>query len=152
MSWPGFSSSDAPSSRAGALTRGSSAAADATTTRAVPRGERVQRPRARRRHADVRRQPAIRIDFVRRDTAGPRARPRRRTALRAREEEGDVRARLLEIAVLRHDVQHDAVRTRLRGAGDEQRLRGRRQTRHDARRHVHPAAGDGGLENGAEVE
>ena len=70
----------------------------------------------------------------------------------AAEEERHVGDRLLEIAVARHDVQHDAVRQLVGGAGDEQRLGGRRQPGDRAGGHVHAAAGDGGLQQGAKVE
>ena len=83
MSWPGLSSIDAPSSRSGALTRGSSAAADATITRAVPRGQRVERPGARGGDADVRRHARDTDRLRATETAGPRARRRGPTALRA---------------------------------------------------------------------
>ena len=94
MSWPGFRSSDAARSRSGAVTRGSSAAADATTTRAVPVRDRVQRPRAGRRHADVRRQAAVRIDLVRRKRQHRPLGRRRRQAFERGEEEADVGDRL----------------------------------------------------------
>ena len=59
---------------------------------------------------------------------------------------------LLEVAVARHDVEHDAVRLRVRRGGDKQRLGRRREARHRARRHVHAAARDRGLENRAKVQ
>ena len=153
MSWPGFSSSDAPSSRSGALTRGSSAAADATTTRAVPRAMRVQRPGARRGHADVRRQAAVRIDLVRgkRQHRAFRRRPReplergeeerrrRRPSARGRRRSARRTARRRAAAPCAAPATYSALAD---GVRPETAARG----------HVHPAARDGGLEQRAKVE
>ena len=94
-------------------------------------GDGVKRPGARRRHADVRRQAAVRIDLVRgkRQDRAIRRRPAR--ALRApRRKNADVGDGLLEIGVARDDVQHDAVRQRVRGRRDVQRFGRRRQAGH----------------------
>ena len=151
MSSPGLRSSDAASRRAGGVTRGSSAAADATTTRAAP----VAIACSARARADATpkcgaspRYGSTSCDGKRKDHAlrGGLGQPFER-----RHEEPDVAGRLLEVAVARHDVEHDAVRQRLGGPGDQQRLRRRREPGH-ARGRVHPAARDGGLQKGAKVE
>ena len=115
--------------------------------------DRVQRARAHRRDADVRRQAAIGIDFVRRKRQHRALDRRGRAALRAPPgRTRRPRTVCLEVAVARHDVEHDAVRLRVRRGGDEQRLRGRREAGDRARRGIHPAAGDGGLQDGAKVQ
>ena len=63
MSSPGLSSSDAATSVPGSGSRGSSAAADATTIRAWPVASAVQGTGAGRRHVEVRQQAAIGVDF-----------------------------------------------------------------------------------------
>jgi hypothetical protein len=105
----------------------------------------MQHPRARRRHADVRREPAVRVDFVRRVREDGELDPGRRQPFERRQEEGDVAARFLEIAIAGKHIENDCVRPRMRRARNEQRFGRRRQTRHDARGHIHPAARDGGL-------
>ena len=92
--------------------------------------DRVQRARPHRRDADVGRQAAIRIDFVRRKGQDRALNRRRRQPFERREEKRHVRAGFLEIAVARHDVEHDAVRLRVGGRGHEQRFRGRGQPGH----------------------
>ena len=75
-----------------------------------PSGDGVQRPGARRGDADVRRQTAIGIDLVRGKRQDGAIRAFRRETLERGHEEADVRDRLFEFAIARHDVQHDAVR------------------------------------------
>ena len=117
-----------------------------------PARDRVQRAGADRRHADVRLQAAIRVDFVRWKRQDRALGRRVGEALEGREEERDVGARLFELGIARHDVEHDAGRHRLRRGGDIQRLRRSREPRHDARRDIHPAARGGGLEHGPQVQ
>ena len=59
MSTPGARSTDADASWAGGTSRGSSAGAEITTTRASPGDDLGQRPRARGGDLQVRRQAAI---------------------------------------------------------------------------------------------
>ena len=85
--------------------------------------QRVQRHRPDRRDADVRRHPAIGIDLVRRHRQDRAVDGRRRQSLERRQEEPDIRDRGVQVAVARHDVQHDAVGQRVGRRRDEQRLR-----------------------------
>ena len=112
----------------------------------------VQRAGPRGGDADVRREAAIRIDLVRRKRQHRPLGRHRGQPFERGEKERDVGDRLLEVAVARHDVEHHPVRPRLRRRGHEQRVRGLGETRHDARRDIHSAAHDGGLQNGAKVE
>ncbi|PYR09385.1 MAG: hypothetical protein DMF99_15570 [Acidobacteria bacterium] len=112
----------------------------------------VQRAGPRGGDADVRREAAIRIDLVRRKRQHRPLGRHRRQPFERGEKERDVGDRLLEVAVARHDVEHHPMRPRLRRRGHEQRVRGLGETRHDARRDIHSAAHDGGLQNGAKVE
>ncbi len=114
--------------------------------------DRVQGARPHRRDADVGRQAAIRIDFVRRKGQDRALNRCRRQSFQRREEKRHVRAGFLEIAVARHDVEHDAFGLRVGGRGHEQGFGGRGQTGHASRRGVHAAAGDGGLQDGAKVQ
>ena len=132
ISWPGRRSMDgAQAARSGALTRGSSAAADATTTRAVPlraRAARGRAPRSRRHAAPA----AVRIDLMRgKRQHGPLGAPSR-TVLRAPTGRSARRRRPARGRRRRHDVQHDAARAAHARRRDEQRLCGRRQARHCA--------------------
>ena len=140
------------SSRAGAVTRGSSAAADATTTRAVPVADRMQRPRARGRHAEVRRQAAIRIDLHATETAAPPLAAASRALRAPRGRTRRRRRQLLEVGVGRHDVRTRlaaaprAAATASAFAAGVSPLTRSRPGRSSA------AAGDGRLEQGAKVE
>ena len=130
MSCPGFRSIDAPSSASRRADRGRSAAAEATTTRAVPAASAC----SARARADV--TPTCgampRYGSTSCDGNGSTARSAAavRQAFERREEEAHVGDGLFEVAVAGHDVQHDAVRQRVRGRRHEQRLRRRRQARH----------------------
>ena len=152
MSWPGLRSSAAPSSRA--------RRADSRQQRRRRRHHHprragaggVKRAGPDRRHADVRRQPAVGIDFVRGERQNGQLGGGAGQPFHRREEEGDVLDRLLDVAVAGHHVPDHAARQAVRGGGHVQRLRGRREAGDDAGGHVHPAAGDGGLQEPAEIE
>ena len=101
---------------------------------------------------DVRRQSAVRIDFVRRIRQDGALDADRRESFDGGEKKCHVGAGLLEIAVARHDEKDDARWSRLGRTRDEERLRRRRQTGDEACRNVHAAAGDGRFQKGAEVE
>ena len=119
---PASDRSTALSSAPGALTRGSSAAADATTTRAGAAGERVQRPGAGRRDADVRRHAAIRIDLVRRKRQDGRG-PTRSDRPSSADRKNGRRRRPARGRRRRHHVQHHAVRRAVRPRRHVQRFR-----------------------------
>ena len=152
MSCPGLSSSDALSSRSGELTRGSSAAAEATTTRAVPLRDRVtapaRAPTSRRSAAPGRDTDRLRAT----ETAGPRDRPPTDDSLRARP--GRSRRR----AALPRGRRRSARRTGRRRAAAPARRRRRTapsptgSARDRARGRIHAAARDGGFQNGAKVQ
>ena len=152
MSCPGLSSSAAASRRSGAVTRGSKAAADAITMRAVPSSDGVQGACSSRCHPDVRRQSAIGIDLVRGKGEHCVFQSGLRQAFERRQEERHVGAGLLEIGIGRHDAQDDSLRARLRRAGHVQRLRRRRQARDGARGRSHPAPRNRGLERRPQVQ
>ena len=100
----------------------------------------------------MRQHAAVRIDFMRRERQHRLLRRRVRQSLESSQKEAGVADHLLEIAVGRHDVQHRALRPRVRGGSDEQRLGRRGETRHHSRRDIEPAAGDCRLEEGAKVQ
>ena len=97
-------------------------------------------------------QAAIRVDFMRwkrQDCTFCRSRSE---AVERGQEEGDIRAGPLEIAVAGHDVEYDAVRPGLSSRRNEQRLRRLGEPRYGARRYIHAAARHGGLQDGTKVE
>ena len=108
ISWPGASVTDVRRRAVGRADAAAAApAADAITSRALPGRKRVQRPRARRRDVEVRRQAAVRIDLVRREAAAPRARPRRRTEPSSAARKNRASAcHPLDVGVSRDDHQH----------------------------------------------
>ncbi len=59
---------------------------------------------------------------------------------------------LLEVAVAWDDVEHDAARHRVGGGGDEERLGWSVEAGERLGRRVHAAAGDGFLQEGADVQ
>jgi hypothetical protein len=96
---------EARRSREGGLTRGSSAAAEATISRAVPVAARVQGAGPRGRHAKVRCHSPVGIDLERRERQNRApdvavGRPFERS-----EEESGIGRQLLDIAVGGHDDQ-----------------------------------------------
>jgi len=68
------------------------------------------------------------------------------------DKEADVGNGLLEVAVTRHDVQNNAARQRLGGAGDVQGFGRRGEARHRARGRGHAAPRDRGLEERAKIK
>ena len=89
--------------------------------------QRMERPRARRGDADVRRQSAIRVDLMRGKRQHRPIRGGGGKSLQGRQKEAHIADGLLEVAVAWHDVQDNPVRHRVRCACDEQGLGGRRQ-------------------------
>ena len=67
-------------------------------------------------------------------------------------EERDIVAGFFEIAVARHDIQHDARWLRVGRRRHEQGLCRRREAGDRRRGSIHSAAGDGGLEGGAKIQ
>ena len=122
--------------RSGALSRGSSAAAEAMTSRAVPvlsacsaraRAEAMSKCGARPRYG---------IDFVRRERQDRRARPRRPTGLRARRGRSGRPTVSCSTSASVGTTRSD--RPARRGGRGEQRLGRRRQARTPAGR-AHPS-------------
>ncbi len=97
-------------------------------------------------------QAAIRIDFMRRKRQDCTFCRSRSEAVERGQEERDIRAGLVEVAVGGHDVEHDAVRPSLSRRRDEQRFRRFGEPRYGARRYIHAAARHGGLQDGTKVE
>ena len=95
-------------------------------TRRAGRGG-VQRASARRRHAEMRRHAAIRIDLQRRQRKNGPFDVGGRRAFERRIEEAGVRGHLLDVLVRRHDEQRDAGGGASRDSG-RKRLCRRRQT------------------------
>jgi len=112
----------------------------------------MQRAGACRGDTHVRRQAAVRIDFVGGKRQHRPVHRRRAQPFQRAEKELDITDRLIDVAVARNDVEDHRMRLSVRGSGDKKRLCGRRQARHRARRHIHSAADDSGFEDGAQVE
>ena len=114
--------------------RGIKAEADATTTRAVPGTDAVQRPRAHGRHANVRRQP--RTDPLRAtgtaEWPGLAAAPDSPSIAATKNATSSTACSMIGVA--RQHVQHHAVRQAAGGRRHEQGLGGGSQARHDPRR------------------
>ena len=89
---------------------------------------RVQRAGPRRRHADVRLQPAIWVDLMRGKRQHGSVRTRAGHTLQSRQEERDILDRLFDLAVARHDVPDDTLGTVLRGRSHKQRFGWGRET------------------------
>ena len=105
MSWPGLRSSDGAISRAGRADARHQRRGRGHDDARRAAGHGVQRPRARGCHAEMRRQPAIRIDFVRRKRQDGAVGRRLRQPFERRQKEATSATRLLDVAVGRHDVQ-----------------------------------------------
>ena len=116
-------------SRTGSDSRGISARADATTMRAVPVGEPMERARARGRDLEMRRQAAIRIDFLRRERQHLPLDVRFGQSLQARQKEPRVSRQPLDVGVGR---RHEHDRRVLREHRD-MKGRGRRRESGDSR-------------------
>jgi hypothetical protein len=115
-------------------------------------GDGVQGARAHGRDADMRREAAIRIDFVRRKREHRALNCGRRKPFERGKKKRDVGAGLFELAVAGHDEQHDTVRLGMSRRRHQQRLGRRCQSGDRARGRIHAAASDGGLQRGAEVQ
>ena len=114
--------------------------------------DRVECAGANRRNTDVRREPAVRVDLMRwkgqdRSLGAGCGQP-----LERGEKKRHVRAGLLELAVVRNDVEDHRIWLSLGRRRDEQRLCRTGQSRDNACRHIHAAARDRSLQNGAEVQ
>jgi hypothetical protein len=115
-------------------------------------GDRIESACTGGGDAHVGRHPAVGVDLVRRKRQDDPFGRRRRQPFERAQKERHVGAGLFEVAVSGQYVQHDPVGLRLRGRRDKQRFRRAGQARDDARRDIHPAARDRGLENGAKIE
>ena len=109
MSWPGLRSIEASSSRSGALTRGSSAAADATITRAVPVASACSARARAEATPKCGAMPRYGSTSCEGNGSTARSAAASESPSSARQKEADVGDGLLEVAVGRHDVQHSAV-------------------------------------------
>jgi len=75
-----------------------------------------------------------------------------RQTIERREKECDVHRRLIDVAVIWHDEQHDAPGALVSGGGNQQRLRRGAGSRDGWRRSRETASHDRGLQNGAEIK
>ena len=152
MSCPGRRSSAAFIRRDGSLTRGSSAAADATITRAVPRASAWSARARADDDADVRCHAAVRVDFVRRKAQNCAIGRCVGQSFERRHEEAHIAHRLFELAIARNHVENDAAGQGVRRRGHIEGLGGIVETGYGVMRRRHAAAGDCLLEDRAHIE
>jgi hypothetical protein len=106
----------------------------------------VERTRASRRHPEVRRETAIRIDLARRKGQHQTVDGRLGNGFEGGQKIADVGRGRLDVRIAGNDVQDNGVFGRVRRGRDRERFRRRRQAGERPRTAREPGFGDGAVE------